>query len=148
MAEISIKSKITMKELGNPKVGAGLEKGQVHFLGRVLGFASGQIQKLSDDGEVLMGLKGTFKATRADGTELRSGVLYLPGGIQEAVSEAIPDDDGRVQFAFDLFTEPSDNKAGYSYIAKPVFTPKTEDTFLTFGELPALPAATAKPAKA
>lgn len=141
-AQVGIKSKITMALLGNPKVAAGFTAGdgKRHFLARIKGFATGQVQKLSDDGEVLMGLKGTFRAERPDGSSLQSGVLYLPGGIQESVSEAIPDDQGRVQFAYDIFTEAATNKAGYSYVAVPVFKPATEDAFASFGDLPALPA--------
>lgn len=150
-AEVGILSKITMKSLGNPKAAAAFEvgDGKRHFLGRAMGFASGLVQKLSDDGEPLFGLKGTFRVTKADGKILQSGVLYLPGGIQETVSEAIPDDQGRVQFAYDIFTEASANKAGYSYVAVPVFKPASEDPFALFGDnLPALPAPVAAPAAA
>jgi hypothetical protein len=148
-ASPDIKSKITMKDMGNPKAAAAFEvgDGKRHFLGRVKGFASGQIQKLDDKGEVLYGLKGVFMAEMPGGKRLQSGVLYLPGGIQEAVSEAIPDDQGRVGFAFDIFTEASANKAGYSYVVTPIHKVAVEDPFAGLGEMPALPAivdATAK----
>jgi hypothetical protein len=150
-------SKITMKALGNPKAAAALVvgDGKKVFVGRVMGFASGQVAKLTDDGDTVYGLKGTFKAFTGDGKkEIRSGVCYLPGGIQESVSEAIPDKDGRVQFVFDIFTQAATNKSGIEYVAAQIGAPTMEDPFSALeADLPGLPqlaapAVASEPAKA
>lgn len=118
---VETKSKIVMKTLGNPKVGAALEVGQRFFLGRVVGMVSGVVRKLGDDGETLEGLKGSFKAYSGDGKRVTlSGVCYLPGGINEGVIAAGEQSNGEVQFAYDIFTQPATNKAGYEYVALPL----------------------------
>lgn len=141
--EVVTMSKIVMKALGNPKAAAALTvgDGKKVFVGRVMGFATGQVQKLTDDGDTVFGLKGTFKGITSDGLKvIQSGVCYLPSGIQEAVAEAIPDDNGRVQFVFDIFTQAASNKSGIEYVAAPLGKPMVEDPFAALtAEIPALP---------
>lgn len=140
-----VKAKIVIKDMGNPKKASALEAGQRHYLGRLMGFASSTVQKVGNNGDPVTGMKGQFKAIRAeDHAVLQSGVAYLPSGIQELITEAIPDGDGRVQFVLDIYSQPATNPIGYEYIAVSAAAVKTEDAFAALEAeakpLPALPA--------
>lgn len=145
-----VKAKIVIKDMGNPKKASALEAGQRHYLGRMSGFASSTVQKVGNNGDPVTGMKGQFKAVRAeDRAVIQSGVAYLPTGIQELITEAIPDGDGRVQFVLDIYSQPASNPIGYEYVAVSAAPVKQEDAFAALEAeakpMPALPAPT--PAK-
>lgn len=129
------------------------------FLARIMGTARNTKMAIDTNGNPVFGLTGEFLAQVTDpdnGTveEYTSGVLYLPGGLQELVQspleKAIDEAGGKsvgISFAMDLFSVKATNKAGYSFAADLAGDkdPTVADPFAAqramFGEakLPALP---------
>lgn len=113
------------------------------FLGRVAGIVTGFKETIDEKtGNIQLGLKGSFKAIsdKVDEKgvllEIRSGVCYLPGGIQETVETAYKGARGEganerknatVAFAVDLYVRRANNAAGYSYEAETLMTPEEND---------------------
>lgn len=128
---VESKSKIVMKILGNPKGGAVIEPGKQHYLGRVYGKATGISERADPTGNVYKGLKGTFQGEPADITKpiIRSALIYLPRGFFEIVETQFEGDNpaAEVSFAFDVYTQPADNAAGYEYSLSHVIKPDAKD---------------------
>jgi hypothetical protein len=133
------------------------------FIGRVAGIVTGFKETLDEKtGNIQLGLKGSFKAlgNKPDENgvlpEVRSGVCYLPGGIQETVEAAFTEARGSgenerkgatVAFAVDLYVRRANNAAGYSYEAETLMQPQENDPLaMLFADaanakpVPALPA--------
>lgn len=136
------------------------------FLGRVAGIVTGFKETLDEKtGQIQLGLKGSFKAisNRPDDNgvmpEIRSGVCYLPGGIQETVEAAFLEARGQggnerkgatIQFAVDLYVKRANNAASYSYEAETLLKPAENDPlaglFNEVNSAKALPGAANSPA--
>lgn len=135
---------------------------------RVMGTARGLKSAIDTNGDPTFGLTGSFLGINVaqallagkennptDYGQYTSGVLYLPGGIQELIQsplEALLSDADKakadaaaIEFALDLFAVPSTNKAGYSFTATLLGEAAQSDPFAAIkarvGEvkLPALP---------
>lgn len=120
-------------------------------MGTIVGIVSGLRQTVNaETGDVQSGLKGNFRGTstltvkvmdkNADGTdkmiegkpvmldtgkvmEVRSGVCYLPSGIQDTLEGALAqareaDPKATVSFGLDLYAVKDTNKAGYTFIGQ------------------------------
>lgn len=124
VASENVLTKLSLKTMGCTPQSAAVEKKPVP-MGRIIGVARGIKEAIGNDGDTVYGLTGNFKGTNIKtGVEYTSGVCYLPGGIQEMVLDPLdamlaePDAKGSsLNFAFDIFATPADNKAGYSYTA-------------------------------
>lgn len=137
-------------------------------LARIMGTASGLKAAVDQRGEPVFGLTGSFLGVNigqsleagkgdkaADFGQYRSGVLYLPGGIQELIQapleKALNDPDkavansASIEFAMDLFSVPANNPAGYSFVASLLGDAAQADPFASIrakvgdAKLPALP---------
>jgi len=137
-------------------------------LARIMGTASGIKPALDQRGEPVYGLTGAFLGINiaqgleagkddkpADFGNYRSGILYLPGGIQELIQAPLetalnsPDKEtasnAAIEFAMDIFAVPANNPAGYSFVATLLGDAAQADPFAgiksKIGEakLPALP---------
>lgn len=126
--KIVLTSKLRPKNLANPKVAAGftdaeMGEGKIHWLGTIMGKASGTAKKVdpSDDTKISYALTGFFEGIPGDGARpiVKSGVCYLPGGVHEMIVEQVnsmEDAGGVVAFAFKIGTRRADNQAGYEYV--------------------------------
>lgn len=115
MTEISETSKLTVKQLGNPKR-ASVDNTDV-VLGTIFGRATGMKVKVDGAGNAHEAIVGTFEGRSADGkTIVRSAMLYLPGGLHESIVERIKEMNGApAEFAVEIKAMPAANPAGYSY---------------------------------
>lgn len=164
--EANYRSKITIATIGGSPERAKTEKKRVH-VAEIYGIATGvkMVENPMDDSKPFTAITGNFEAVNMhDGETWRSGVLYLPGGFHELIlgmldelEEAIklPDDDPRrrskfdkasVQFALAIDSEPADNPAGYTYVAKNLLPISKADPLSALRE--AAHAALSPPAKA
>ncbi len=116
-------SKITPKDLGNPRVAASMDHtdpNAAHFLGEVIGRATGfQTKEDSRTGNVYHPLTGTFTAFKgADGAQMSSGTLYLPGGIHELILSQFQGENPakEVEFWMEIWTKPVATAPGYAYM--------------------------------
>lgn len=150
--ENAILSKITAKGIGADA--AKGKTGRVHLY-RVYGKAGGIKVAEGKDGDAVYGLVGDFRAINPEEPNrvYQSGILYLPGGINEMVVQAVNtgnvDDKGRpvyneVKFAFDIFSKPATNPAGYQFEAQAIVDAKETDVMIELqNELPPMPGAAA-----
>lgn len=130
--------KLTPKSLGWDRMNIALALSTTPpservLLGMIGGVVTGFKETVDDDkGEIYRGLKGSFKGVSVkadpDGViiENRSGVCYLPGGIQDMIESAWNvatdvtnggDAKATVSFVINLFAIHATNKAGYSFEA-------------------------------
>ncbi len=121
--EAGFVSKITPKDLGNPRAAAALDHTDptaAHFLGEVLGRATGFVTKEDQrTGNVYFPLVGNFTAFKGtDGAKISSGVLYLPGGIHEMILSQFQGDEPakEVEFWMEIWTKPVASSPGYAYM--------------------------------
>jgi hypothetical protein len=132
----TIVSKMSVKTLkANPAL-AKAENKRV-FLCRIVGIAGGLVTKVDTRGEPITGITGNFRGKNVvTHEEYESGVLYLPGGIQEMLENAVNKGEldkndkpiyEAVEFALDIYSVPASNPIGYSYEAEPVFKAKEAD---------------------
>lgn len=134
MESQNVLTKMSVKTLKCTPALAGIEKRQVP-MARIIGTARGIKEAVGNDGSAVFGMTGNFHGVNiATGFEAVSGVLYLPGGIAEMVLEPLDaaldkDKTSSISFAFDIFAEPSDNKAGYSYSAQNLMAATQIDPF-------------------
>ena len=150
---INIVTKMSVKTIGaDPAKG---KTGRVH-LARIFGIASGIKVAKGTNGDILYGVTGDFRGQIPDAPEdtYQSGVLYLPSGINELLLQAV--DSGEVdknnkpvfrevKFAFDIFSKPASNPAGYQYEATPVIDAKETDAMSELSsQLPPMPGAAAQ----
>lgn len=115
MNDISETSKLTVKQLGNPKR-ASVDNVDV-VLGVIFGRATGTKVKLDGAGNAHEAILGQFEGRSADGkTVVRSAMLYLPSGLHEGIVEKLKAMDGApAEFAVEIKAMPASNPAGYSY---------------------------------
>jgi hypothetical protein len=157
-------SKLSVKALGcDPRLAKGSNR---QVLCRIYGKAQGL--KHGEDkqrGDVWTALQGTFEGVNVqDGSEdygktLRSGKLFLPGGIQDVIEGAVKDiaksasaETASVVFAVELSSVKAANPIGYSYEARNLVPRTTQDEMATLrqmvedkaGKLKALPAPATK----
>lgn len=99
------------------------------------GVARGVVYKKNrDTGEMLEGLAGDFIGKcLIDDNEFRSGVCYLPAGIQESIATLVRGDNPvPVEFMVKLQAVKAKNPAGYSWQAVPLHKPETADPLQKF----------------
>lgn len=84
-------SKITIKAIGaNAKLGAVAQPGVRVHIADILGIATGTKVKEQPNGDIFTAITGQFEAVNVEtGEVFSSGVLYLPGGIQESLESAL-----------------------------------------------------------
>lgn len=121
--DTALVSKITPKDLGNPRAAAALDYNDpnaAHFLGEVMGRATGTKAVVDARTDSLYHpLTGDFMAIRGtDSKKIRSGVLYLPGGIHDLLKAAFEGDDParEVEFWYEIWTKPVSTPPGYAYM--------------------------------
>jgi hypothetical protein len=131
MAEIKMVAKLTTKNMGaNPRDIHGVPKGKHLVIAKILGIADGAKQvEDARDGRIFYPITGRFKAVAEDGTETRSGVLYLPSGIHENLLAGVRglQDGEHLRFALELRAVHADNPVGYSYEAVDLMPRKEVD---------------------
>jgi hypothetical protein len=149
--EVVILSKLTLPAMdASPET---IKRSDVNQepLARVGGIARKVSVKVNKQtGDVHQGLSGDFIGVNLrTGKQYRSGILYLPSGIQEQVESALGGDDSPpVEFFIELRAVKAKNPAGYSYIAIALHRPEAVDPLDKFRHLaikgpigqPALPA--------
>lgn len=120
MAERSQMSKLTVKDLGNPR--KVTEENPTNILGTIVGVATGIKIKVDAAGQAFEAITGMFEGTRADnGNVVESGLLYLPGGFHEAITEQLKQEGTTaVRFAYSVASVHAKNPIGYSYAFKPL----------------------------
>lgn len=129
-------------------------------MGTIAGIVSGLRQTVNNEtGDIQTGLKGNFRGVstltakviekNADGTdkmkdgkpvvrdtgtpiEVRSGVCYLPAGLQDMIEGSLAqaqehDPKATVSFALDLYAIKDTNKAGYTFRAETLVQPDERD---------------------
>lgn len=151
------------------------------LMATVVGIVSGLRQNVNDEtGDITTGLKGNFRGvstrapmvdtgtkdandvpifapvTDADGKamliEARSGVCYLPSGLQDmiegAYSQAVErDPKATVSFGLDLYCLKDTNKAGYTFKAETKVAAEERDPLDMLMEQVRAPVALAAPEK-
>ena len=156
MSDVEILPKISVKTVGADGAAAKVYKKDVPLM-RVWGQARNIKATTGNDGSPVFGLTGAFRATNiAEKKEFASAVLYLPGGILEMILDPLEqilngDDKAAkqngVEFAFDIFSLPATNKAGYTFKAASLIESRQTDPLAAMTEalgkqaLPALPKA-------
>lgn len=123
-----------------PKENVGLLKGDGSRLplGVIVGTVTGIKEKKGpNDMDVFTALVGSFSATPIDpktgellgDRELRSGICYLPGGMQDDIEAQFAGDDPvqRIDFAAELAIFKAENAIGYSWAMKPLVEPAESD---------------------
>lgn len=143
MANRSERSSITIKLLGDPKKVLGMEGANArHFLGTIFGVAEKVKTKTGVDKagntvtfEPIIGNFEAVPATPVQGDEgepptdaYQSGILYLPGGIHDRITEALKmPDTPPIEFGIEVYTVKSSNAAGYTYDLKVLLDTKAAD---------------------
>ena len=126
--EPTILTKMSNKTLGcNP--GECVVRGGDVSIARYIGVARGIKKTTGNDGEDTYALVGNFEGINLqNGRRFVSGILYMPGGIQELVlgplddliagtADVPADPNGQIMFGYDIAAYPAANKSGYSYKA-------------------------------
>lgn len=110
-------SKMSVKGIGCKPKGEEEPTRLCIILGKATGIKTGE----DNTGRVWKALSGTFRGTNLATNEVfRSGKLFLPSGIHEAVESAVmqlPEQGGVVKFAMELRSVSAKNPIGYSYQA-------------------------------
>lgn len=139
--QIAVKSKIVLKDMGNPKkIAAQPDSVQQITLGTLYGIATGIVRRTTPDTKVYEGLAGTFECVSTDDNTdtIQSSILYLPDGafqlLADPLKKMVPvldangnpkmDADGEpvekrdvesIKFAMDICVVRANNAAGYSW---------------------------------
>lgn len=133
-----IVSKLTVKSMGcDPRKVTAIEDPKARLpLCRILGKAN-DVRYQEDQknpGTIHTYFVGTFEGINIEtGDVYRSGKLFLPKGISEAVESAIKgakdsgDNSASVSFAFELRAVKASNPIGYSYEAAALKRPEVHD---------------------
>lgn len=113
MTEVKLVSKLG-GNLFNPDRIFGTPSDQKSFLcGTLLGIATAIYEKYDKvKDETHQGFAGNFEFIDADPSAVgyKSGILYLPGGINEMLMDAVKAaDGGQVQFVFEVYSERAEN---------------------------------------
>lgn len=133
--EESYVSKLTVKTLGcKPAAVVGLPDGKNKLaIARLYGKADDvRVQENKEDpANSWTYFVGNFEGINLqDGTVLRSGKMFLPKGVSEAVETAVrtaKTKNDSVSFAFEIRAVKASNRIGYSYEAVVVKSPEAED---------------------
>lgn len=144
MPKMVVVGRIRPKDLGNPKVPAAWDESdeRKHVLGTIIGKATG-VKKIlmdpKDETSIAWALTGFFEGHPANnGSDslplpendpkrkpiMRSGVLWLPGGLHEMVVSAVAGDDPSdkravkniVPIKCEIATRHATNRVGYEYV--------------------------------
>jgi hypothetical protein len=134
--EVQIISKLSVATVNAKPTTIGVpEHGQVR-LARFGGIARDLIVKENKaTGDFSEGLAGDFIGINLKtGQEFRSGILYLPSGIQEAIASELRDKtvQHEIEFFVELRAQKAANPIGYSYVAVPVYKPEAVDPLAKF----------------
>jgi hypothetical protein len=128
---VNIISKMAVKSLGcNPRK---VDKENSPLaLCQIFGKADGIKVGEGRDGRVWQCLTGNFAGVNlVTGDEYRSGKLFLPGGIQEVIENAVKSlgegTDVTVRFGLQISAVVADNPIGYSYVARNLMPIATGD---------------------
>lgn len=136
MALISQRTKLVLKDLGNPDA-IKSQKDDVKrlVLGTLVGRASGFIERTNPkDGEVMEGLTGEFRSIPADAEadQLESGVLFIPDAFHNLIAARLKkakeaDANAVINFAFEVASVRATNPQGRSWDFKPMIDPGEEN---------------------
>lgn len=116
----AILSKLTIATMGCNSGQAKVDQKEVP-VARFVGRARGIKEAKGKDGEAVFALSGSFEGTNLqNGRTFASGTLYLPGGVQDLILASLDaaldaDATASLDFAFDVYSFPAPNAAGYSY---------------------------------
>jgi hypothetical protein len=148
---MKILTKMSVKALGANPARAKTEEKSVDLV-RIYGIASGLVFKADPKtGDIQTAISGDFEGVNLESGEVfRSGILWLPGGIQELLINAVDSGEtdkndkpvyNSVRFGFTISAVPATNPIGYSYAAEQLIDAKKDDPLADLREqLPALPA--------
>lgn len=126
--DVSVLTKMSISTMKCQPVQAKLLERDVP-LARIMGAARGIKVTEGKGGDATYALTGNFFGRNIQsGEDYQSAVLYLPGGVQELIlgplDDALSGTPGQpadpnavVTFAFDIYSFPAPNPAGYSYRA-------------------------------
>lgn len=120
-------SKLTHHAWASPR--QDKNAGAKRLIGTVIGRANGIKQINMPNGDKYEGLRGQFEAVNAETGEVTmSGICYLPSGFHDGVLDQLRDDNtASVDFAYRVFSIPSQNPQGYSYAMEPLLEPRESD---------------------
>ena len=135
----TIKSKIVMKDLGDPRLIATLPENQNKLvLGSIIGSATDIITRTSDQGEVLTGLRGSFEAMPMDEKKdvVRADTLWLQSSATKMITDVLMDAEGNiasggVKFGFEVAVVKATNPLGYTWSLQPMIKPAADDPLNT-----------------
>lgn len=145
-----VKSKVVLKDLGEPAAVKLLPEGQDKFmLGTIVGIADRiKLAKLPDGVTTTEGLKGTFEAVPADPAKdtVRSGVCFLGEAFQADILALLKQEDGpdSVSFAYEVWVVKAKNPAGYQWALAPLMKAEEADPLAAMRALLKKPEETAK----
>ena len=141
MATRSQRSKLVLKDLGNPDlIKTQPESVKRLVLGTLIGIADGFIERTNPkDGEIMEGLSGQFRSVPADekDDELESGVLFIPDAFHNLIAATLRDmkkndPNAKVNFAFEVAAIRASNPQGRSWDFKPVIESQSENPLDAF----------------
>jgi hypothetical protein len=129
----SQRSKITLKDMGNPSMIKGMSAEQLAptkgrlVLGYLLGKASSFVERTQPNtAEKFEGLSGAFALMPADpeAEELESGVLFIPDAFHNLIAVKLrelqkTDPAAECEFVFEVAAIKAGNPQGYSWDFKP-----------------------------
>lgn len=142
----SQRTKLALKDLGEPAMIKTLpekEQAKGYFLGTLAGIATGFVTRKNpkDETEVFEGLAGTFRSipSSEERDELESGILFIPDAFHNMIAGPLKqmlatDANAQLKFAFEIFSVPAKNPAGYSWSFTPLADPDVKnpmDEFLS-----------------
>lgn len=121
--------KMSVKNLGCTPVGSAEPKRLCLIYGRANGIKMGEDK---GTGRIWSALTGGFEGLNLENGEVyRSGKLFLPGGIHEAIEAAVKTDDpekfNEVKFGLEIRSVKASNPIGYSYQAVSLVNPTVAD---------------------
>lgn len=122
-------AKISISTMGCTPVGTPEPTRLAMIFGRATGIKVGEDKVRS---RTFSTLTGSFEGVNlATGQRFRSGKLYLPGGIHEAVEAAVQTEESgvfnAVKFGLEIRSIKANNPIGYSYQAVPLWEPTAID---------------------
>lgn len=137
MTNFAQRTKITLKDIGEPAMVKTLPAGETKFvLGTLIGIASDFVERQSaDKQQTFEGFAGSFRVVPADGTTtepLESGVLFIPAAFHNMVADSLRaakanDKAATLSFAFEVASIKAENPAGYSWELLPLIDSAVEN---------------------
>lgn len=134
MAEIAQRTKLVLKDLGEPAMVKTLTDGQNRYvLGTLYVMASSVISRKNpkaggdNEPDTYEGLAGTFRMVPSDAKRdtLESGILFVPDAFHNMIADTVKaatkdDPNAIVRTAFEIASIKAANPAGYSWEFKPL----------------------------